>query len=244
MELDILKLGLDPNLDANKLNTSEIEHRQQLEIETLVKSVSELNEFILLHARTLECSFRQQYKTILQSSRTLAKEERKNELTHIRMTVRMTRFHTVEMSWNRIKYINNKSAKSGPKLITEYIKRPPKSYAYSPQIFAEEPKWVRESGIRIEKKMAVLRQQAALLSNIRENLFRLSRLVSVYGELLRQDSEQVRDEDLSLLDELMGLESHSVEDHQKQTHQTWITTSSKCQIWMAARRDSAIKSIG
>lgn len=154
----------------------------------------------------------------------------------------MTRFHTVEMSWNRIKYINNKRAGDAPKLITDYIKRPQKSYAYSASIFADQPQWVKNSGMEIEKKLAVLRQQAALISNIRENLFRLSRLTYGYFEM-QKDADS--DTDFALLDELMGADEEPMnENAQQNPAKEWITNSEKCREWMQERQKLALQTIG
>ena len=138
MELDILRLGLDKEPLSADLNSQEIERRQQLEIKSLVKAVSELNEFILLNARAQADAFREQSQQALKNAKNLPKEDKSKELSQLRLNVRMTRFHTVEMSWNRIKYINNKRAGDAPKLITDYIKRPQKGYACSASIFADQ----------------------------------------------------------------------------------------------------------
>lgn len=242
MELDILRLGLDKEPLSADLNSQEIERRQQLEIKSLVKAVSELNEFILLNARSQADAFREQSQQALKNAKNLPKEDKSKELSQLRLNVRMTRFHTVEMSWNRIKYINNKRAGDAPKLITDYIKRPQKSYAYSASIFADQPQWVKNSGMEIEKKLAVLRQQAALISNIRENLFRLSRLTYGYFEM-QKDADS--DTDFALLDELMGADEEPMnENAQQNPAKEWITNSEKCREWMQERQKLALQTIG
>ena len=60
MDLDILNLGLDAAPLPSNINAREIEYRQQSEIESIVKSVSELSEFILLNARVLADAFKEQ----------------------------------------------------------------------------------------------------------------------------------------------------------------------------------------
>lgn len=241
MDLDILKLGLDKNPLPIDINEQEIEHRQQREIEAIVKSVSEQSEFILLNARVQADRFKEQSQAMLQAAKNLPKEEKQKDLAQLRLTVRMTRFHTVEMSWNKIKFINNKRKSNGPNIITEYIKRPPKSYSYSANIFSTEPNWVKDCGPQIEQKLAILRQQAALVSGIRESLFRLSRLTHTYHNLLRQETLSCPDDDLALLDELMGANSKEDCDAPDATaaSKSWITNSEKCQKWMKERQEKA-----
>ena len=244
MNLDILKLGLDKNPLPSDINEWDIEHRQQSEIESLVKSVSELSEFILLNARAQEDIFTTQSQAAFAMTRNLPKEERQKNMSHIRLTVRMTRFHTVEMSWNKIKFISNKRRSEGPKIFSEYIKRPPKSYAYSSAIFSGETDWLKASGPKIEQRLAILRQQAAIVSGIRESLFRLSRLTYAYHELLRQDRLPQSNDDLAFLDALMGAD---VDEAQKASPTSdspanWISTSEKCQKWMKERQTFALNS--
>ena len=207
-------------------------------------AVSEQSEFILLNARVQADRFKEQSQAALQAAKNLPKEEKHKDLAKLRLTVRMTRFHTVEMSWNKIKFINNKRKGSGPNIITEYIKRPPKSYAYSATIFSTEPDWVKDSGPLIEQKLAILRQQAALVSGIRENLFRLSRLTHSYHALSRNEASNRPDDDLAFLDELMGANSNengTVAD-EPDSSKEWITNSEKCQKWMKERQDNATSS--
>ena len=241
MDLDILKLGLDKNPLPNDINEQEIEHRQQREIEAIVKAVSEQSEFILLNARVQADRFKEQSQAVLQAAKNLPKEEKQKDLAQLRLTVRMTRFHTVEMSWNKIKFINNKRKSNGPNIITEYIKRPPKSYSYSSTIFSNEPEWVKDCGPQIEQKLAILRQQAALVSGIRESLFRLSRLTHSYHELLRHETSNRPDDDLAFLDELMGANSNDncVASKTAAVSKEWITNSEKCQKWMKERQENA-----
>lgn len=76
MELDILRLGLDKEPLSADLNSQEIERRQQLEIKSLVKAVSELNEFILLNARAQADAFREQSQQALKTPKTFPRKTR------------------------------------------------------------------------------------------------------------------------------------------------------------------------
>ena len=144
----------------------------------------------------------------------------------------------------KIKFISNKRRSEGPKIFSEYIKRPPKSYAYSSAIFSGEADWLKASGPKIEQRLAILRQQAAIVSGIRESLFRLSRLTYAYHELLRQDQLPQSNDDLAFLDALMGAD---VDEAQKASPTSdspanWISTSEKCQKWMKERQTFALNS--
>lgn len=241
MELDLLRLGLSKDPVPDTLNLPELERRQQQAVEALVRASTEMNEFLLVNARLLSDDFRKASAEALQSARRLPREERKDKLSGLRLTVRLTRFHTVEMSWNKIRYINNRPKAGVPQIITEYIKRPQKSYAYPERIFSNEPDWCKTKGPAIETRLALLRQQAALIASIRENLFRLSRLTAAFYTVAG-DKDSLPEDDMAFLDELMGAENPPASERTTDTtHRDLITTSEKCQEWMKERQNLAVK---